>query len=1163
MRTASVLVLALLPLVGSDAPLSMPLQHRVVRPDARGRADPSGAPTIPRPIRRMRRREATAAGGDDSGASGGARRGLQAGVAPLSPRPESLGVLASESNGYAYYATVHLGDPAVAIGVDLDTGSASLAVPSAFCDNCAVDIDTFNPQHSRSATAMSCDDTQHCDNTALLWNPDCVADMGLESSPDMDATELQAWKRQEPGWMAPTFRRVRLLFDHGSCVAAAAISGLFTVDAAEPTIAGQPHYSQEVCETPGADPNCATYHLHYRKDLSETNWPWVIATWDDGPGGEAQDHMDIEYLARFAADMTVVRAGLSLGESVLAQCLHPTAGFQASSLAVRAYAPYGPASCCAGHSHACLHSDYYSDGSGTTGPVYHDTVRVGDTSVRTVGYFKAFEDDEGGVASGGHFTSSHSSAGIWGLAPEPPSSSSKITGVKDMGSILSGLLADNGLADAFALCFDDSPAAFSDGDGAAASSLDLGGPDARKYHGAMQFLPLLPSQDGYFIDCSQETTQMSLFVGDSVMDPTMDAARVDPAARLNFKRIQIDSGTATTLSLPQAIERAVGRTILDWFRAEYDLSSGAAATAVNVATQLFAPDGNGCIALSTHIHRTVALFPTLTLVFSDVRGQPLHLSLPPTSYLEIWPQHHAMCLLIEGDSDESTGMLAAGFLRRYYTLFDRQNARIGMAERGDCTPDEPPSAINTAEAHCAARASDGCASCAGPVDDLELDKGYCTWCPSTATCNAYDPRAVGHSAGAPCQDAQGWDQATLDAPPGGHCPELSTMERTCQAGYMKVTDLAMRGGVEGTCGAQAQQAIASYSAACETTKVRMHLRGKTVALPGSACLLSVLSGSTSVHGMDQCSIPPPMDPANRGCNGADHNSSCAYENDGECDAGSYCPDGSDLSDCYGSKIISSCAAHAHGGGTWSGVTWSGGCTCDVGFTATAAGDACEAQDTASVPRDHTGVATAGGPALPEKSKGTDTGNEGANSCWWANDGMCDGGDSCAPGTDTNDCNAIGGATNLVPSSIDCPGGWVYDPVDAACIHPPSGQLEATSGDGLGNIDGEPVCPPHAHASAGRSCSCDAGYTSVDADCVADDRNCGEDVQMVNESCPPPQAGLTTPSSCPADCAAAFVPWWTRCCTDESIVASLGDSFESLRVFNSRCTGQSGPDGGGK
>ena len=135
---AAVLAAALLlPLAVGDGLLSMPLQHRVVRPDARGRAGSGGAPAIPKPIRRQRGSAAMMSDnvGDDGGASGGARRGLQAGVSPLSPRPETLGALASEANGYAYYATVHLGDPAVAIGVDLDTGSASLAVPSVFCEN--------------------------------------------------------------------------------------------------------------------------------------------------------------------------------------------------------------------------------------------------------------------------------------------------------------------------------------------------------------------------------------------------------------------------------------------------------------------------------------------------------------------------------------------------------------------------------------------------------------------------------------------------------------------------------------------------------------------------------------------------------------------------------------------------------------------------------------------------------------------------------------------------------------------------------------------------------------------------------------------------------------------------------------------------------------------
>ena len=975
----------------------------------------------------------------------------------------------------------------MAIGVDLDTGSSSLAVPSSLCENCAVDIETYDPGSSTSSDVMSCDDTLHCDNHALLWSSDCVSDTSSESSPDMmrqdDEEEvLRSWKTRDPSWVAPTFRRVRLIFDHGSCASAASISGVFTLDDAEPTIAGQPHYTQEVCSGDKAnilaEPNCTVYHLQYNEEFAESNWPWVIALRGNAEteSGEASDVSDIRHLARFAADMDNVGAGVTLGESVPAQCLPqthqtPAQEFQASSLAVRAYKPFGQPTCCAQHSHACLHSDYYSDGSGTTGPVYRDQVRLGveDFGLSTHAYFKAFEDDEGGVASGGHFESSYSTgAGIWGLAPAD-GQQSKNSGVRQMGSVLSALLADNDLADAFALCFDDSAAAFSDGDGEAASSIDLGGPDSRKYSGSMQYLQMLEGE-GYFVSPPQH-----IFVGDG-MDPGMDAAA--SVADGVFKRVVVDSGTASTLSLPRAIERSLANTVLAWFRSEYDLSSGAAATAANVAQQLFAESGTGCISFSAHAARTVSLFPTLELVFADTRGEPLHIRFPPTSYLEIWPEYHALCLLIDGNADESTGMLAAGFLRRYYTLFDRQNLRIGVADRGKCAPDTSPSVADTAASRCAARANGGCSGCAGPIDDLERDRGYCIWCPSTETCSAYDPRSLS----APCPDAQGYDQSTLDATPGGQCPEFTAIERSCQEAYNKVTDLAMRGNVPGVCSASAQRAINSFAAACEATTVRVHHRGKTVDLPGSTCVLSILAASTSVHGMDHCSIPPPLDPANDGCRGASNIGGCMYGDDGECD---------------------------------------------------------------------NGEAT-----------------EFANSCWYANDGKCDA-TSCPPGTDTADCNRVAGMTDEVPSSVDCPAGWIYDPEEETCDLAPAHATCPTAGDGncdepdrcpLGSdqvdchVSQTGVCPLHSHATAGRTCTCDDGFVAIDGSCEADVPDCGSGVERVNHTCPPPdRPGFMIPSSCPVACQSVFIPWWSKCAEDEAIVASLGnEGMSQLREFYGLC-----------
>ena len=1026
---------------------------------------------------------------------------------------------ASYAYGYSYQVTMLIGSPPVSIGVDIDTGSSSLAVPSSSCANCAVDIATYNPETSSLSSKMPCDD-HRCDSSALLWTPECVSDPSAEkaSTAGMDSAQLRAWKLRNPRWSSAAFRRVRLLFDSSSCAGAAAISGVYTLDASQPTVAGEPHWTQTVCSkrshptlySARVEGNCTTYHLQYSEELAESNWPWIIAyeagrgadgyPSDDGNWEASDGRGDMIALARFAADTSQGSVELALGERVPAKCM-VMGEDQDSALAVRAYAPEGPAACCA-QENACLHSDSYVDGSGTTGPVYHDRIAVGDVdAMATQWYFKAFDNDGGGVAAGEHFVSSHSGAGIWGLAPSEFGVAER-SGVKTMRTVLKRLLEDNGLHNAFALCFDDSPAAFSDGDGGAASSLDLGGADARKYRGEMQHLPMLAGRS-YRI---APPLQFNVGAAEGEQMPVPMSEETSQA----MEYISIDSGASFTIKLPRATHRAIGSAMVDWFRSQYDTSSGAGATALDVISDLFLPENHGCVQLGEHhLSVTSSMFPTLTLSFAN-RAHPhraaADLRFPPESYLEIWPAWSALCLRIEADDDGAkSGSLGAGFIRHYYTLFDRVHWRIGVAVRGDCTPDDEDEGAGDrksgADAHCASRAQSGCASCVGPIDDLELDSGYCVWCPDTASCHAYDPR----STLSPCANAQGWSQPGLDAAPGGHCSEFSQLDRVCQAAYGRVTDLALRGNRrDGTCTRDAQQAIDSYAAACEANPVWLHQRGKTVRLPGAACMLSVLAGSASVHGMDQCLVPDPAGPQGASCrDGDEQQESCEFALDGECDSGGVCADGTDLVDCYGSKPArrTTCPPHSY--------HTENGCRCDAGFTADDGLQSC-------VPRqagDHTTAAYCDGnnqvdcghlgttqdsceemgccwqPVSPNPHNEPwcyrpQVGSAaGANSCRWANDGSCDPADICPAGTDRDDCE---GASQ---------------PVD-----------------------------------------------------------CRDGVDEINTACPNPEPGQPAPASCPPECEMVFAPYWRRCREDETLTASLGtDVMDALERFNERCSKSSCSD----
>jgi hypothetical protein len=775
---------------------------------------------------------------------------------------------ARAGTGYAYHATITVGsnDGASELGVDMDTGSFSLAIPAKFCTNCAVGIASYDPRQSPTAVPMRCTDSR-CNSQALFQVREqlgsaakCVTKSTLKCTTNDYDTD----------------------YGKGQCAKILA-AGQYTCENEFSATGKYKHFCDEACGFVCPEGSCCSVQ-------QDSKWPFGL----------------------------------------------------------------------------CLERDHYADDGGSMGPIYHDEIRLGGSATGhgvthtliTRGYFKAFTVDTGGTYRGNHFEPAHAvGAGIWGLGRPFITTDPFGSGVYDMGSVLTNLLRDNHLSDSFGLCFGASHAVFSDAAGPAASFLDLGGADPKRFTSPMRRLKFVsgPAQlhlangtritdaSKYYIagptqilvgshdqpsapvnqhTSTQQHDTVDIVQGVATRDPCHDTDAGCAASakkvgcdirhiqacpmtcgacnvqRARMDSMLIDSGDSLALEVTADVWAALSTAILAWFGCtpascpassrkpacnEQDrwteqfvpldgdtscsefkevlgcdaelrelcpvtcgecidhaeagapcnpertcgrglfcnpgnsAASGVCApcaqckwqnksnppcaemcssgghprfsAAAEVAVALFGvypkplssadQSSTKCLnggAASLHRYLAdidfLAEFPNITLRFAGAMPDPTHpldVTFRPDDYLSI-NNGVTICREIIIADETNTGVLGARFLRRYYALFDRSNQELGLASHGSCTPETPP-AHSTVETRCRARSAGGCSSCAGPIDDMEIDLGYCIWCPKTKICTAYDPAQLVP----PCPGAQGWATASLDTPPVSRVSQRSTI----------------------------------------------------------------------------------------------------------------------------------------------------------------------------------------------------------------------------------------------------------------------------------------------------------------------------------------------------------------------------------------------------
>eukprot|EP01047_Picozoa_sp_COSAG01_P001408 COSAG01_NODE_32_length_35644_cov_22.273738_12_plen_1613_part_00 len=711
------------------------------------------------------------------------------------PARESRGILA----GRKYMAVLSMGSPAQSVSVELDTGSTTLAVPAAFCGSCAIGAATYDPGLSKTSSPVACDDPQ-CASTLFIWSQRChVSDsrgtQELESVDNVDS--LDPWSAVTPGVFGGSgdlyFPAIRAYFTephaHGTF-----LSGIYRVDESSVTLG----------------------HVRYKSHTISSNISTLISFGSLGGWNNLDSTLNFGMYAWRLTDPTGQNIYLywharstptTLGyagpyvETSDARCWS-SSKFVDCTVTIHALGKNvadddALVPCCAAHANECFESEMYGFDSdhGYDGPVYNDVVTLGDLAAAT--NFIAFDEDIGGSTTQpySHFVyGPGSESGIFGLGYHGKSETHGYI------TALDTLLTQNGMANAFSLCLDDSNSDV----GQETSSIDMGGALSHKYTGEMKFLPLLSEKTVvcFASDLYCITAPNSLGV-DNVETPSSSG----------WHEWFVDSGNGMLMDLPVDDAVSLFAGIRSWFRTNVPDSDSLGACApdwydgqFDMSTRcediLFACTSSSCAfrqvtlnpAVETSAFGSIDRYPNVTLRWTNLSSSELVLTLPPSSYLSMitsWmraptmsevgqgalaqssfeKENRLVSLLIDAGPQDNY-VLGSGVLQQYYTFFDREHARIGFAERsGACNADVAQPESN--EAQCTARSTSGvfgvsngtCNSCAGPVDDLSLERGYCLWCPETNSCHAYTINSIEF----PCADAQGFSTMDTDAAPDT-CP---------------------------------------------------------------------------------------------------------------------------------------------------------------------------------------------------------------------------------------------------------------------------------------------------------------------------------------------------------------------------------------------------------
>jgi hypothetical protein len=285
---------------------------------------------------------------------------------------------------------------------------------------------------------------------------------------------------------------------------------------------------------------------------------------------------------------------------------------------------------CSCESGNCVVDVQYLDNSGANGTLYQDIVTVNELT--TVSYL-------GGMYSASEGFNDQNDDGIMGFAYASLSDG--------IPTFMDALVQTENISDIFSMCL-----------GIENGVLVLGGVDTTYFTDPIQWTPI--TKQTYYI-----VNMPSMTINGMNMDTS------------NYGDVIVDSGSAGML-VPNDLYNQMINAFTSTCSTSNNLFCG--------NESLLNATGGSCLQLD--ISQTSNL-PTIDFTFQGTDSSTFTVSIRAQDYLIISTANGTPCASLGIFTTDSGILLGDTFMKAFYTVFDRENSRIGFAQDNSCGSDAP------------------------------------------------------------------------------------------------------------------------------------------------------------------------------------------------------------------------------------------------------------------------------------------------------------------------------------------------------------------------------------------------------------------------------------------------------------------------------------------